>query len=126
MYFRVLRIRLLALVRTRVRNGELTERRLARLSGISQPHIHNVLKGDRILSTKVADEIIRALDITLAELLEPGDLLWRPSRGTVDGLTAEADPNAVSQSRAGFAQDAWSQKLDTEAPEEEVREHGEL
>ena len=37
--------KLLARVRDRLHNGELTERGLARQIGISQPHVHNVLKG---------------------------------------------------------------------------------
>jgi hypothetical protein len=52
-----------------VRNGEISERSLARLAGISQPHIHNVLKGARLLSTDMADQILRRLRIDLADLL---------------------------------------------------------
>jgi hypothetical protein len=33
------------MLRERVMNGEISERRLAQLTGISQPHMHNVLKG---------------------------------------------------------------------------------
>ena len=45
MLFSDARSSLVAVLRARVRNGELTERGLARLVGVSQPHIHNVLKG---------------------------------------------------------------------------------
>lgn len=61
--------RLLASARERVRNGDLTERGLARLAGISQPHLHNVLKGVRSLSTEHADSILQGLQITPADLL---------------------------------------------------------
>ena len=44
-----LRGRLVLRLRDMVRNGELTERALARTTGVSQPHIHNVLKGKREL-----------------------------------------------------------------------------
>ena len=50
MDFRELQIRLVAVLKSRLKNGELSERRMAHLTGISQPHIHNVLKGVRILS----------------------------------------------------------------------------
>ena len=72
MDFKFLQSRLLANLRTRLRNGEITERRLARLTGISQPHIHNVLKGARILTPKMGDRLLRRLNISLADLL-PGE-----------------------------------------------------
>jgi transcriptional regulator with XRE-family HTH domain len=63
--------RMLATIRERVRRGDLTERGLARLSGVSQPHIHNVLKGKRDLSRDTADAILAALGIDLLDLLDP-------------------------------------------------------
>lgn len=72
MDFRLLQARLLAQLRMRIRNGEITERSLARLSGISQPHIHNVLKGKRLLSIEGADRILRRLQIDLEDLLPGG------------------------------------------------------
>lgn len=53
-----------------VRNGALTERGLARRVGLSQSHIHNVLKGARILTPATADRILAALGMTLLDLLE--------------------------------------------------------
>jgi transcriptional regulator with XRE-family HTH domain len=70
MYFDGLQRRLIAVLRTRLQNGELTERRLAHLTGISQPHVHNVLKGARILSVSAADTILRRLGLTVTDLLE--------------------------------------------------------
>jgi transcriptional regulator with XRE-family HTH domain len=61
--------RLVAALRARVRNGELSERRLAHLTGISQPHVHNVLKGARTLSPRMADRILRRLDLNLLDLI---------------------------------------------------------
>jgi hypothetical protein len=69
MDFRLLHLRLVAHVLARVRNGEISERSLARLTGISQPHVHNVLKGTRLLSTVMADRILRRLRIDMVELL---------------------------------------------------------
>jgi transcriptional regulator with XRE-family HTH domain len=70
MNFWELERRLLADIRERVRRGDLTERGLARLAGVSQPHIHNVLKGKRDLSIETADAILSALGIDLADLLD--------------------------------------------------------
>jgi transcriptional regulator with XRE-family HTH domain len=55
----------------RLQRGEFTERGLARRVGISQPHIHNVLKGSRLLSWKSADSLLRELDLDLLDLVRP-------------------------------------------------------
>lgn len=70
MDFETLQYRLLARVRSCVRNGELTERGLARMIGISQPHMHHILKGVRTLSIENADRILRRLDLTVLDLIE--------------------------------------------------------
>jgi len=71
--FRLLQMRLVSHVRARVRNGEISERNLARLTGISQPHVHNVLKGVRQFSTEAADRILQRLRIDLVELMAGGE-----------------------------------------------------
>lgn len=68
-HFEGLQGRLVSALQSRLRNGELTERRLARLTGISQPHIHNVLKGRRILSLRAADIILRKIGLSVLDLL---------------------------------------------------------
>ncbi|MGA2143679.1 MAG: helix-turn-helix transcriptional regulator [Bryobacteraceae bacterium] len=65
-----LRNRLVQRLRDMVRNGELTERALARATGVSQPHIHNVLKGKRELSVEMADVILTALHLDAHDLLK--------------------------------------------------------
>lgn len=70
MDFALLQERLVTLVRNRVRSGEVTERGLATLAGVSQPHVHNVLKGARRLSPDMADHLLRLLHISLFDLLE--------------------------------------------------------
>lgn len=70
MDFETLKRRLLTRVRTRVQNGELTERGLARMIGISQPHMHHILKGVRSLSLENADRILRRLNLTVLDLIE--------------------------------------------------------
>ena len=62
---------LVDVARQRIRSGELTERGLSRLCGVSQPHIHNVMKQIRALSPSSADRLMQALGLTLP------DLLWR-------------------------------------------------
>jgi hypothetical protein len=81
MNFGELHRRFLAHLRNKVRSGELTERGLARLTGISQPHIHNVLKGNRTLSVQLADTVLSRLELDLMDLFEPDELLeWRRHR----------------------------------------------
>lgn len=78
MNFSDLHSRLVANLKERVRSGELSERGLARKTGISQPHIHNVLKGQRSLSVELADAILSRLEMNLLDLIEPDELLeWR-------------------------------------------------
>ena len=62
-----------------VRRGETSERRIARLSGYTQPHVHNVLKGTRRLSAELADGLLKACGLTVRDLLEPG----RPASGVL-------------------------------------------
>src|SRR5579859_510556 len=66
--FRSAHARLLAQVRTRMQNGELTERALARRLGVSQSHINNVLRGRRNLSQELADSILKVLKYSLWDL----------------------------------------------------------
>ena len=74
MTFHDLQQRLLDELRQRVHSGAVTERSLARLSGISQPHLHNVLKGKRILSVERADEVLRRLQIDVLHLIDTEEL----------------------------------------------------
>ena len=70
--------RFVELLKKRIRNGELSERGLARMVGISQPHIHNVLKGKRTFSVETTDDIMRQLRLDLFDLIEPAE--WPPRR----------------------------------------------
>ena len=74
MTFHDLQDKLLDELRQRVRSGAATERSMARDTGISQPHLHNVLKGKRVLSVEKSDQVLRRLQIDLLELIEPEDL----------------------------------------------------
>jgi transcriptional regulator with XRE-family HTH domain len=75
--FEGLRRQLILNLRERVRTGEITERRLARVTGVSQPHLHNVLSGKRLLSIEMADQILRHLHLELLDLLDPDQRVRR-------------------------------------------------
>jgi hypothetical protein len=104
--FQLLQIRLLAEIRTRIRNGEMTERSLARITGISQPHIHNVLKGARALSVGRCDRILERLRINLADLISAGESRSCGCRTVplLDGLIGpgHAYPTAAGAARYVF------------------------
>jgi transcriptional regulator with XRE-family HTH domain len=80
MDFQELQRRFIEHLRDRIRSGELTERRLARMTGISQPHVHNVLAGKRIFSPELADTILHVLRIDLLDLLRPDEESDKPRR----------------------------------------------
>ncbi len=108
MSFEMLRSRLMEHLRTRIQNGELTERSLARLSGISQPHIHNVLKGEKILSPKLEDQILSTLKMSILDLYTLEELRAQLDRGVqmtryralnvLDGLLGPGFPLPVHAS----------------------------
>jgi hypothetical protein len=60
---------LLRVVRERIRGGAASERGLAKLAGVSQPHMHNVLAGKRGLAVGVADRLLAILGMSLEDLL---------------------------------------------------------
>jgi hypothetical protein len=64
-------------LRERVQRGEISERGLARLTGFSQPHIHNVLKGVRGMNLDLADHLLGALNIPLLSLFTQEELSGR-------------------------------------------------
>lgn len=70
MYFSDLQAAVVDCLRARVRNGHSTERSLARIVGISQPHLHNVLKGSRSLSPELSDQILYHLRLSLLDLVD--------------------------------------------------------
>jgi len=81
MTFLELQHRLLEHLRQRVQSGETTERGLARTAGLSQPHLHNVLKGKRFLSIDMADAILGNLQMSILDLIQSEDLArWNERR----------------------------------------------
>ena len=99
--FALLQSRLIDLVNGRIRNGEYTERGLARIVGVSQPQLHNVLKGARRLNPDLADKMLVKLGLTTLQLLkitelEEGVLLtdegrsWREPNGVLEPACMDA------------------------------------
>lgn len=72
--FGVLQARLIEVVNTRINNGDFTERGLARVVGISQPQLHNVLKGARTLKPDLADRLLEKLEIDVTDLLKTSEI----------------------------------------------------
>jgi hypothetical protein len=94
MNFALLQQRLVSLIQDRVRSGEITERGLARLTGLSQPHVHNVLKGVRRLSPETADHLLDQFRITILDLM-PGEEIRRqmgPDNGSFRLVPCLRDP----------------------------------
>jgi hypothetical protein len=75
--FRDLQNRLISFVVMKIRNGEFTERRLARVLGVSQPQLHNVLKGARPLKPEFADCLFKHFEIGVIDLLSGAEMAVR-------------------------------------------------
>ena len=72
--FEALLGRVRAHVNSRIQNGECTERGLARILGISQPQVHNVLKGVRRLQPQFADRFMEKFRVSVLDLLQESEL----------------------------------------------------
>ncbi len=72
--FEELTIRLRAFIRHRINSGDYTERGLARALRVSQPHLHNVLKGARRLNVQLANQLMIGFSITILDLITDEEL----------------------------------------------------
>lgn len=97
MLFRPALNALITALNQKLSNGELTERGLARRVGLSQSHIHNVLKGARILTPAVADQILCELNWGIEDLL-PGEVGRKPPQSAT-GPAARQDSGRRADSR---------------------------
>ncbi len=88
--------RVIEVARHRVRSGQVSERGLARLASISQPHLHNVLKGIRVLSPDAADRLMRAMDVTVPQVLWSGGTLNIADISAVPVLRNRIGPGTVA------------------------------
>jgi plasmid maintenance system antidote protein VapI len=101
--FSVAQTRLLDEIRRRIRNGEYTERGLARLAGISQPHLHNLLKGVRELTTASADSLLTALDLGITDLTTVAELGEALQAKTMANHTSRMAPVLTGKIGPGWA-----------------------
>ena len=97
--FALLQERLVEVLRSKVRNGETTERGLAKLTGVSQPHMHNVLKGQRLLSGELADLVLQTLHLSALDLMERQEMVAFLNRNA--NLEARAVPIPVLEGLLG-------------------------
>ena len=67
--FSSLQQRLMRRLKDEIRTGNFTERGLARRAGLSQPHVHNLLKGIRSATVESADAMLRAISADVIDLL---------------------------------------------------------
>ena len=72
--FGVLQARLIRFLNLRIQNGDFTERGLARILGVSQPQVHNVLKGARKLTPELADHLMCRFEMSVLDLLDSAEL----------------------------------------------------
>lgn len=93
--FEDLQDRLAGFVRRRISNGEFTERGLARIAGISQPQIHNFLKGTRRLSPEFADRLMFRFRIGVLDLFEAGELLEHASAQESPKKTVQSESSSL-------------------------------
>src|SRR5215831_16643002 len=68
--FSTLQQRLIRRLNDEIRAGKLTERGLARRAGLSQPHVHNMLKGIRSPTAESADAMLRAISAGVSDLMQ--------------------------------------------------------
>lgn len=110
--FEMLVERLLTFVRLKIQNGEYSERGLARIMGVSQPQIHNVLKGARGLRPALADRFLRKFGITALELITDAELRDAVSTRIKARESAEADTGGEEDLRRWRKPATRSARLD--------------
>lgn len=70
----MLQTRAVAMARAHIRDGQFTERGLARHLGISQPHMHNVLCGARAVTPQLLEALLRGFRMSLLDLFTTEEL----------------------------------------------------
>jgi len=90
--FEILLFKLRSLLREKVKNGELTERGMARATGVSQPHLHNILKGIRTLPPELADQLISLAGLDLQNLI--GMKPFEAEGPALTGIAAASNGNS--------------------------------
>jgi plasmid maintenance system antidote protein VapI len=81
MNFFNLRELLLMRLRRMLETGAVSESTLARRLGVSQPHLHNTLKGVRGVTMQMADQFLESMGWSVLDLIELPDLESAAKRG---------------------------------------------
>ena len=95
MSFKALQLRLIEFLNLRLQNGDFTERGLARILGLSQSHVHNVLKGMRALTPDTADRVLRRFDMSVLDLLEQREVSEQASTRRSPKSAVSLRPNEL-------------------------------
>lgn len=90
-------MRLIWFVNNRISNGDFTERGLARILQISQPQMHNVLKGVRKLTPELADHVLQCFGMTVLDLVDLSDLNLQVLQREKIAPLHEAQSSAVAE-----------------------------
>ena len=103
--------RLRTYIRQLINRGEFTERSIARVLHISQPHVHNVLKGVRRMNVDLADQIMGKLTITIFDLISDQEIWNSLDEKNPDWLTqaAKRKPPVKSPQRESDPRAPWRQ-----------------
>ena len=119
--FGALQTRLIRFVMNRISNGDFSERGLARMLRVSQPQIHNVLKGARKLTPELADRILLCFGMSALDLMDSSELNAHLCQ------RAEAQ-KSVSRSQPGIAAHVEIQRFtaDTPTPKKPPRKQSSL
>jgi plasmid maintenance system antidote protein VapI len=81
MTFFNLRELLLSRLRRMLETGAVSESTLARRLGVSQPHLHNTLKGVRGVTLQMADQFLGSMGWCVLDLIDSSDLEAAAKRG---------------------------------------------
>ncbi len=100
-------------MRSRINSGEFSERSLARVLQVSQPHLHNMLKGARGITGEFADHVMLKFKISILDLITDEEILAFLGDKNEDWLTdmAKRKPAAKSSERDGDPRAPWKEQL---------------
>lgn len=107
--FDELTVRLRLYIQQRIHSGEFTERSLARILRISQPHLHNMLKGVRRLSVEFADRAMLKFRLSMLDLISEAEMLEFLDAKNPNWLTQAAarKPPSQTDKRQNESSAAW-------------------
>jgi plasmid maintenance system antidote protein VapI len=107
--FYELSVRLREYIQQRIDGGEFTERSLARILRISQPHLHNMMKGVRRLSVDFADRAMLKFGLSFLDLMSEEEILQFLDERNPNWLikATARKPPSVSEQRKSDSRAPW-------------------